>query len=55
MSDLYDISLDHLLKKNKKAEESMSNYLNYLEESTNVVKSKSEQSKIILIATYLVI
>ena len=55
MSDLYDISLDHLLKKDKKEEESMSNYLNYLEESTNVVKSKSKQSKLILIATYLVI
>ena len=49
MSDLYDISLDHLLKE----ELYMSNYLDYLEESTNSVKSKNKLSKIILIATYL--
>ena len=49
MSDLYDISLDHLLKE----EQSMSNYLDYLEESTDVVKSKNKLSKLILIATYL--
>ncbi len=51
MSDLYNISLDHLLKE----EQSMSHYLNYLEESTDVVKSKNKLSKLILIATYLVI
>lgn len=49
MSDLYDISLDHLLKE----EASMSNYLDYLEESTNTVKSKRDLSKLILILTYL--
>jgi transcriptional regulator with XRE-family HTH domain len=36
MSDLYAVSLDHLLKE----ETSMPNYLEYLEDSTNVVKSK---------------
>lgn len=51
MSDLYDISLDHLLKE----EQPMSNYLNYLEESTNVVKSKNKLSKLLLIITYLAI
>ncbi len=51
MSDLYDISLDHLLKEEKP----MSNYLDYLEESVNVVKSKNKFSKFILIITYLAI
>lgn len=49
MSDLYGISLDHLLKEDS----SMSNYLDYLEESTNTVKSKNKLSKIILMAIYL--
>ena len=49
MSDLYGISLDHLLKE----EQSMSNYLNYIEESTNVVRSKDKLSKLILIITGL--
>lgn len=49
MSDLYNISLDRLLKEEK----SMSNYLNYLEESTNTVKSKNRLSMLILISTYL--
>lgn len=51
MSDLYAVSLDHLLK--EKEEAPMSNYIDYLEESTNTVKSKTKLSKIILIATYL--
>lgn len=49
MSDLYDISVDHLLK----GEPSMSNYLDYLEESTNAVKSKNKFSKLLLAVTYL--
>lgn len=49
MGDLYSISLDHLLKEEKP----MSAYLDYLEESTNVVKSKGELSRLILITTYL--
>ncbi len=51
MSDLYDISLDHLLKEEK----TMSNYVDYLEESTNVVRSKNKLSKLIVITTYFVI
>ncbi len=51
LSDLYDISLDHLLKEEKPM--SKSDYLNYLEESTNTVKSRTRLSIIILIAVYL--
>lgn len=51
MSDLYDVSLDHLLK--EKEEAPMSNYMDYLEESTNIVKSKVKLSKAVLIAAYL--
>lgn len=51
MSDLYHISLDHLLKEEKP----MSNYLDYLEKSTNVVKSKNKFAKFILVTTYLAI
>ena len=49
MSDLYGVSLDYLLK----GEISMNSYLNYLEESTNTVKSKNKLSTTILISTYL--
>ena len=51
MSDLYAVSLDHLLK--EKEETPVSNYMDYLEESTNTVKSQKKLSMIILIATYL--
>lgn len=51
MSDLYQISLDHLLKE----EHTMGNYLYYLEESTNTVRSNKKKGNIILIAAYLVI
>lgn len=51
MSDLYCISLDCLLKE----ETSMSDYLEYLDESTNVVKSKDKLAKLILVVSYLVI
>ncbi len=51
MSDLYNVSLDNLLK--EKEETSMTDYIDYLEESTNIVKSKDKLSKIILIAAYL--
>lgn len=51
MSDLYSISLDRLLKEEK----SMSNYLDYLDESTNVVKSKNRLAKLILAVSYLAI
>lgn len=52
MSDLYNVSLDYLLK----GELSMNNdYMDYLDESTNVVKSRNKFSKLILIISYLVI
>jgi len=51
MSDLYGVSLDFLLK----GEVPMKDYLDYIEESTNVVKSKDKLSKLILISSYLVI
>ncbi len=50
MSELYSVSLDHLLKE----EDSMKQtYKEFLEESTNVVKSNDQKSKMILIATVL--
>ena len=49
LSDLYVVSLDALLKE----EAPMSNYLNYLEESTNAVRSRREQSLLILLCAYL--
>lgn len=49
MSDLYDISLDRLLKENS----SDSGYLDYLDESTNVVASRDKLTKIVLTAVYL--
>ena len=51
MSELYHISLDHLLKE----EQEMSRYLDYLEESTNTVKSNDRKAKVILISAYLAI
>ena len=51
MSDLYDISLDRLLKE----ERPMSDYLDYLEESTNMVKNRNRLSRLILLAAYLMI
>jgi len=51
MSDLYSISLDRLLKEEK----ALSSYLDYLEESTNVVKSKNRLAKLILTVLYLAI
>ena len=51
MSECYDVSLDYLLK----GEEKMKNYYDYLEESTNVVKSNTNRSKIVTILSYLLI
>lgn len=53
MSDLYGVSLDYLLK--DKEEPSMSDYLDYLEESTNTVRSRNKLSRLLLVLTYLVI
>lgn len=51
MSDLYNVSLDYLLK----GESAMNSYVEYLDESTNVVKNRNRFSKLILILSYLVI
>ena len=51
MSDLYNISLDLLLK----GGEPMSDYLNYLQDCTDVVKSNKNLSKLILILVSFVI
>lgn len=51
MSECYDVSLDYLLK----GEEKMKSYYDYLEESTNVVKSNTNRSKIVTILSYLLI
>lgn len=48
LSDLYSISLDELLKGDKKM-------IEHLEESTNVVKSRRRYSKLILVISYLLI
>lgn len=48
LSDLYGVSLDALLKEDPKM-------LNYLEESTNVVKSRQRLRKTVQISSYLII
>lgn len=54
MSGLYSVSLDCLLKEEKTVSNNL-NYLNYLEESTNVVKSRRRLGELVLVAAYLVI
>lgn len=51
MSDLYNISLDRLLKEEK----AVSDYVEYLDESANTVKSKKRLSAIIVCAAYLAV
>lgn len=51
MSDLYSISLDRLLKEEK----AVSDYVEYLDESANTVKSKKRLSTIIVSAAYLAV
>ena len=55
MSDLYSVSLDHLLKEQKEAAEMKNSYYDYLEESTNVVKSNNRRGKISEIGGYLIV
>lgn len=50
MSDLYSVSLDHLLKEEKEMKDS---YMAYLEESTNTVKSNNRLTKAIMLAVTL--
>jgi len=45
MSDLYSVSLDHLLKEETSMKQT---YKEYLEESTNTVKSNEKKSKLVL-------
>lgn len=49
MSDLYNISLDRLLKEDR----SESGYLDYLDKSTDIVAGKDKLTKIVLTAVYL--
>ena len=51
MSECYDVSLDYLLK----GEQKMNTYYDYLEESTNVVKSNTKRNKTVTILSYLMI
>lgn len=51
MSECYDVSLDYLLK----GEQKMNTYYDYLEESTNVVKSNANRNKIITILSYMLV
>ncbi len=48
LSDLYSVSLDSLLKEDKKMVE-------YLEKSTNVVKSRQKLSKLMIILSYMIV
>ena len=52
MSDIYSVSLDHLLKEEKSMNQ---NYHEFLAESTDTVKAKRSLGKIILLSTYFVI
>lgn len=52
MSDLYSVSLDHLLKEEPEVKQT---YMEYLEESTDTVKSREKLTKLILIIAPLLI
>lgn len=52
MSDLYSVSLDHLLKENANKK---SSYLEHLEETTNTVKSNNKKTLVILISLFLMV
>lgn len=52
MSDIYSVSLDHLLKEEKSMNQT---YMEYLEESTNTVKAKKNVEKIILFSTCFIV
>ncbi len=52
MSDLYSVSLDHLLKEDNTMKQT---YQEFLEESTNTVKAKKNLCRIILLATYFIV
>ena len=52
MSDIYSVSLDHLLKEESSMKQT---YQEFLEESTNTVKAKRRLEKIILFSTYFLV
>lgn len=52
MSELYSVSLDHLLKEEKSMKQT---YQEFLEESTNTVQAKRRLEKIILFSTYFLV
>ena len=52
MSDIYSVSLDHLLKEEQTMNQT---YQDFLEESTNTVKAKTHLGKIILLSTYFIV
>lgn len=52
MSDIYSVSLDHLLKEEKTMKQT---YQDFLEESTNTVKAKKNLGQIVLLSTYFAI
>ncbi len=53
MSDIYSVSLDHLLKEEKSMNQQT--YQEFLKESTNTVKAKRRIEKIILFSTYFLV
>ena len=52
MSDIYSVSLDHLLKEEKSMKQT---YQEFLEESTNMVKVQRNLGKIILLSAYFIV
>lgn len=52
MSDLYSVSLDHLLKEDNTMKQI---YQEFLEESTNTVKAKRKLGKLIILSTYFIV
>lgn len=52
MSDIYSVSLDHLLKEENSMKQT---YQVFLEESTNTVKAKRRLEKILLFTTYFLV
>lgn len=54
MSELYSVSLDHLLKEEKSMNQKQT-YMEYLEESTNTVKAKKTLEKAILFSVYFLV
>lgn len=54
MSEIYSISLDHLLKEDNSMNRKQT-YMEYLEETTNAVKSKRNLEKVILFSAYFLV